>query len=194
MAADSAADAQGIDGSRFAPSVRAEPAGADRATGRYRQSLTSPSFVAGDRAGGQLGVAGVEGARMEPVLSRGDGGGSVVLREALAVVDTPRVDEGTRIVDRRGLAFRDKRGAGTQDVAVAVDVADQSTTSYAAALRSAMGKGPGKWHLDLAGTADSVIGGSIAVGGTTGDPPRARARRARRGTGLRGRARRRGWR
>lgn len=177
VSADSDADAQGVDGSRFAPSIRAESAAAGRSTGRYRQALMSPSFAAGDQTsgdGGELRVAAVEGTRMQPVLSRGEGGAGVVLGESLAVVDTPRVDAGTRIADRRGLAFLDKQGAGTQDAAVAVDVADQSTTSYAAALRSAISKGEGKWNLELTGTADSSIAGSLLLGASAGMVPRAR--------------------
>jgi len=174
-----AREGQGFTGTRFSASIRGEGAGAIVSTGVYRQAEMAPTFLSGAANGSrapELKVAAVHGTLMSPALEnrQGSSTGAVVLDESRAMVDAPRLDAGTRIVDRRGVAFRDREGAGAQDVAVAVDVEDQSVTSSAAALRSAMAKGAGKFHLALTGTADSVVGGSVALGATTDTPPRAR--------------------
>lgn len=178
VATDARAGAQGFDGMRFATVIRGKDADGPRATGVYRQAAMTPTFVGSSSAQSApaLRVAGVHGTLLQPILSRppGGAGGEVLLDESRGLLDAPQLDAGTRVADRRGVAFRDREGEGTQDVAIAVDVADQTVTTSAAALRSAMSQAPGKWHLALTGTADSLIGGSIAVGATTDDPPRAR--------------------
>jgi len=179
VAADSLGDAQGFDGSRFSPLIGAGAARGGRSTGVYRQALMSPTFVAADAAPGgddALRIAGVQGTLLRPILARGEGGkgGGVVLGQTRAVVDAPQVAAGTRIVDRRGVTFLDKEGSGSQEAAVALDVADQTTTSYAAAVRSSISKGEGKWNLALSGTADSSIAGSLVLGAAAAVVPAAR--------------------
>jgi len=178
LAADSVAAAPGFEGTRFAPTIAAAPGAGGRSAGAYRQSSMSPTFVAQSGApggGAPLRVAAVEGMVLDPVLAGPEGGaGEVVLGKTRAVVDAPKAAAGTRIADRRGLLFLDKEGAGSQDAAVALDVADQTTTSYAAAVRSSIEKGEGKWNLALTGTADSSIAGALVLGASPETTPAAR--------------------
>lgn len=79
----------------------------------------------------------------------------------------------TTITNRRGLYYRAPTlgGSGTRAVtnSIAVDVADQTVSTLAAAMQSAMTvSGTSKWHLYLTGTAPSLFGGPI-YGSTAAD-------------------------
>lgn len=177
VTADGAAGRQGFVGARFRPVITGGPEATARSSGSFVQQMLEPTFVAGGGAGdASLAVDAVVGLAVQPTVG-GDAPaatGQVVVRESTTARDAPRIEEGGQIATRRGLALLDKQGKGAQSTVVAVDVADQTVEAYAAALRSGMSRGDGKWHLALRGTADSSIGGSVAVGPSEETVPRAR--------------------
>ncbi|MBY0275625.1 hypothetical protein K2Z84_09795 [Candidatus Binatia bacterium] len=103
-------------------------------------------------------------------------GDTVEPQEALEVNGTIALDGGSAgtAAARRGVWFRNAGEPGAQQSAVALDVEDQTVGSYAAALRSSIAKGRGKWNLALTGTADSTIAGSVVLGVGEGVTPEAR--------------------
>jgi hypothetical protein len=178
FSADGAADS-GFVGSRFRAVVSGSPGTASRSAGGFVQQVMAPRFVVADDPSVQretFSVDRVVGVDMEPSLARSavSSDGRVAVEESTTVRDAPDIEAGGAIGTRRGLSLLDKHGDGAQGTVVGVDVADQTVTTYAAAVRSEMSHGEGKWHLALRGTADSSIGGSVIVGPSQETVPQAR--------------------
>lgn len=170
-----AASEHGVVGLRLEPDVLPGAGDGPRTAGAYWMQVMRPSFAAGSGGGSPLTVRSVGGLALQPRLAdTGGPGAGVVVQQSRAVDDAPLLGTGTELRERRGVRFADRAGAGQQHRSIAVDVADQSVVEYAAALRSGMEHGQGKWHLALVGSADSSVGGSMVIGPPSETLPAAR--------------------
>jgi hypothetical protein len=97
--------------------------------------------------------------------------GTLTVSEHTTLSGLPTIGAGATITTRRGLRWRNKAGAGTQETVIAVDHEAQTFTTLAAALRSAQNVATGAWCVLSTGTADSSFAGRIFVGGASSTVP-----------------------
>lgn len=89
------------------------------------------------------------------------------------VNSVPSIGAGCTLTTRRGLWLQNRTSTGTQDTAVGLDVEDQTVGTLAAAVRSAVAAGTGKWGILATGAANNSFLGPVVVGAASGTPTNA---------------------
>jgi len=97
--------------------------------------------------------------------------GTLTIANDVVVQSLPNIGASVTVTNRKGVDFPNKTGTGTQTNAIGVDAADQTIGTLAAAIRSAIASGTGKWCVLSTGTADSSFAGRIFVGGAASTVP-----------------------
>lgn len=138
------------------------------------RGLTSAYRVRADGGGGAFTSTQAEHSWVYDATSYDRiNSGILTVTQSNTVNSVPSIGPGCTLTTRRGLFYQERASTGTQATSVAVDVADQTVSTLAAAVRSAVSAAAGKWGLLFTGTANNSLNGPLVVGASSGTPTNA---------------------
>jgi hypothetical protein len=93
--------------------------------------------------------------------------GTLVVTDDSGLVSAPKIDTGATVTTRRGVWMQNKVGSGVQTNVIGVDIAAQTVGTGAIGVQSAIAAGASNYAFRDTGGAQSVLAGSLAIGGGT---------------------------